>query len=213
METLTRPPQTPVRPRSVADRPRRWPRRILIALLALAIIAAGVIAVWVTNVEPFATGSEGYGVNDPQLHATIRHIDAMGVTGTVQTVRMHPEMTFRYRFSIRNDGPLPVTILDAGRGTDGDMVQSHLVAARPDLSPPPGPSDGFEKFAPFAIPAGGQAALAMEVRVSDHPCYAPRTVTSWYTEPVTFSIYGITRHTDVPTGTEIRLEGNRSTKC
>ena len=132
MVVRTRPPLTPVMPRSIADAPRRWPRRLAAVAILLAVTLIGIAIVWVVNVEPLSRGTEGFAVNDPALRVHVRDVSAMGVTGSVQTIEARPGMRFRYRFSVRNDGPIPVTITDVGTdGTSG--ISRRFVAATPDL--------------------------------------------------------------------------------
>ena len=139
-----------------------------------------------------------------RLDVTIRQIDALGVQGTVQTVAMRPDMTFRYRFSIQNTGRVPITIVDAGSQQPQD-ISTKVVSANPAVESSQG-SDGFGPFAPFRLAPGQVAALTMHVHVASDVCYLKGTATVWYQEPVTYRVLGITRHAEVPTGTEIRLE-------
>jgi hypothetical protein len=211
VKTLTRPPQTPVRPRAVAEAPRRWPRRLAAIAMVVVLIVVGIAAVWLVNIEPLTTGREGYHVTGRGLRVTTRQIDALGVRGTVQTMPMVPNMTFRYRFSIANTGQLPVTIVDAGSQQPQD-ISTKVVAANLSMAASTG-SDGFGPFAPFRLAPGETAGLTMQVDVAADVCYASGTATVWYEEPITYRVLGIMRHADVPTGTEIRLEGTDATTC
>ena len=47
----------------------------------------------------------------------------------------------------------------------------------------------------------------MEVRLGNDACLDRSGFTLWSSEPVTYRILGITRHSDVETGIEIRIEG------
>jgi hypothetical protein len=211
MVVRTRPPQTPVMPRSVADAPRRWPRRLALAIGSIVVIAIVTGAVWLTNIEPLTRGSAGFAINDPAVH--VRDVSAMGVTGSVQTIEAKPGMQFRYRFSLRNDGPAPVVITDVGTG-DIAGVTSTIVAARPDLYAGAGPSRGFAPFESFTLAPGAEAGIEMLVSIPADVCIGGHGSTeSWYSEPVTFTLGGVTRHADVDTGTEIRLLGSRATRC
>ena len=213
MVVRTRPPQTPVMPRSVANLPRRWPKRLVLSTVIIIMAMIGTGVAWVSNTEPLTRGSAGFAITDPSARAHVRNVSAMGVTGSVQTITVKPGMRFRYRFSLRNDGPVPITITDVGDGA-GVGVSRTVVAARPDLFAGGGPARGFEPFEPFALAAGAEAGLEMLVEVSTDVCIGGRgAFASWYSEPVTFAVAGITRHVDVSTGTEIRLLGTRATAC
>jgi len=211
VNVLTRPPQTPVRPRAVAEAPRRWPRRLAVIAGLVVVVVVIVTTVWIVNIEPLVTGPVGYPVTGNGLHVQIRQIDALGVQGTVQTVPMHPNMTFRYRFSIENTGRLPITIVDAGSRQPQD-ISTKVVAANLSMSSSPG-SEAFGPFAPFRLAPGDVAGLTMQVHVAATACSAKGTATVWYQEPITYRVLGITRHAEVPTGTEIRLEGTDATAC
>jgi hypothetical protein len=211
VKTLTRPPQTPVRPRAVAEAPRRWPRwlAVIAAIVLLLLLVVGVV--WVLNIEPLATGPERYGIRGRSRAVTTRDVDALGTTGRVQTLQMRPGMTFRYGFSITNTGRVPITIVNAG-STGQQDVSTTLVEANLSLERAPGLKQ-FGPFAPFGLGPGETAGLMMQVRVSPHACSGKGSSTTWYEEPVTYRVFGITRHAEVPTGTEIRLVGTDATSC
>ena len=211
MKTLTRPPQTPVRPRAVAEAPRRWPRWLAAIVVVLTLIALGVGTVWVLNIEPLATGPERYGIRGRSLDVTTHGVDALGTSGSIETVQIRPHLTFRYGFSITNTGRVPITIVGAGSsGQQG--ISTKLVEANLSLDRAPGPKQ-FGPFAPFRLGPGASAGLMMQVRVSGHACYGPGSSATWYQEPVTYRVLGVTRHATVDTGTEIRLEGTDAAAC
>jgi hypothetical protein len=180
-------------------------------LVAVAVTA--VVGIWIANLEPVSRGPVGYAMAGGHgLHVTHRDVDALGVRGSVQTVQMRRDMTFRYRFSITNTGPVPITIVDAG-SQDPQQISTRLVAAKPVLMAPPGPDRGFGPFAPFRLAPGQVAGLTMQVHVAPDVCYIRGSSATWYQEPMSFRVLGITRHTVVNTGTEIRLEGTDATTC
>jgi len=200
-------------PRSVADAPRRWPRRLALGVASLVVIVLGVGAVWISNVEPLTRGSAGFAINDPAVRGHVRDVSAMGVTGSVQTIEARPGMRFRYRFSLRNDGPVPLVVTAVGTG-DIAGVTSTVVAARPDVYAEGGPFGGFAPFESFTLAPGAEAGIEMLVVVPADVCIGGRgSFQSWYSEPITFTMGGFTRHADVDTGTEIRLLGTRATRC
>lgn len=211
MKTLTRPPQTPVRPRAVAEAPRRWPRWLAVIVAIVVLILLGVGAVWVLHIEPLATGPERYGIRGRSLDVTTRNVDALGASGSVQIAQMRPNLTFRYGFSVTNTGRLPITIVDAGSPGQQD-ISTKLVEANLSLERVTG-LKGFGPFAPFRLGPGETAGLMMQVRVAAQACSGPGSSTTWYQEPVTYRVLGVTRHATVDTGTEIRLEGTDATAC
>jgi len=121
---------------------------------------------------------------------------------------------FDYQISIRNDGTLPVTIRNVGEAS-GQIARS-VVAMNlyPYVNPGAAP-DVYVPFAPFRLRSGQEARIELEVHVSDVACVQPGMISGWSQEPITYSIFGITRHSYVETRTEIRLEGKdeRVTGC
>jgi hypothetical protein len=212
VKTLTRPPETPVRPRAVAEARRRWPRRLVTIAVVVALIVGGIAAVWLANVEPLATGPVTFPITQRGLRVERRDVDALGVTGTVQSLPMIRGMVFRYRFSLANTGRLPVTIVDVGF-PQPHGISTHVVRANPSLLDDTRAGSGYGPFAPFRLPPGSVAGLTMEVDVARDACSAPGSFTSWYQEPVTYRVLDVTRHATVDTGTEIRLEGTDATAC
>ena len=208
MKTLTRPPQTPVRPRAVAEAPRRWPKRLVVAVIAVALVAATGLVVWANHVEPLTGGSVRFVIADRAADVTVRSVEALGVSGTIQTVQTHPGQTFTYRFSIHNDGRVPVQIVDVGGETGhGSIVTRRPIRMEPDLTSDPDPNTGFEPFAPFTLGSGQEAGIEMLVTVGKGTCFHEpgQPYLGWYLESVTYKVLGITRHGWLDTGSEIRV--------
>ena len=125
MKTLTRPPQTPVRPRAVAEAPHRWPKRLVAAVIAVALFAATGLVVWANRVDPLISGSVRYRIADRAAAVTVRSVEALGVSGTIQTVQTHPGQTFTYRFRTWY-APLAKAVDDA----TGELVNKRSTAAQ-----------------------------------------------------------------------------------
>jgi hypothetical protein len=122
-------------------------------------------------------------------------------------------MQFRYRFSVRNDGPLPLTITDVGTGGTAGISRS-VIAAKPDLYLGGSPARGYAPFEPFTLAPDAEAGIEMLVKVPADICIDGHGgAESWYAEPITFEFVGIVRHVEVDTGTEIRMDGTRATTC
>lgn len=210
MDTIVRPPEAPPDgPIGSTAKHRRWPRRvagIVVALLLLAVVSG---AVWVSNVEPLGRGSFGSAIRDPRVKASEHQVDAFGVSGLINTVSVEKGTTFTYLVSIRNDGPVPVTIKDIGM--KGGAITTRVVAMNPFPYENGGPSRGFVPFTAFRLDPEQDAIIEMEAQVGANACVEGRGSTSWFQEPVTYTIFGITRHSSVETGTEIRLVGTHGT--
>jgi len=178
----------------------------VVALLLLAVVSG---AVWVSNVEPLGRGSFGSGIQDPRVKASQSYVDAFGISGLINTVRVEKGTTFTYLVSIRNDGPVPVTIKDIG--VKGGAITTRVVAMNPHPYENGGPSRGFIPFTAFRLDPEQDAIIEMEAQVGANACVEGRGFSSWFQEPVTYTIFGITRHSSVETGTEIRVVGTHRT--
>ena len=164
--------------------------------------------VWANRVEPLTSGSVRYRIADRAADVTVRSVEALGVSGTVQTVQTHPGQTFTYRFSIRNEGRLPVQIVDVGGETGhGSIVTRRPIRMEPDLTSDLDPNTGFEPFAPFTLGSGQEAGIEMLVTVGNGTCFHEpgQPYLGWYLESVTYKVLGITRHGWLDTGSEIRV--------
>jgi len=210
VDTIVRPPEAPPDgPTASTAKRRRWPRRpagIVVLLLFVAIV--GGIA-WVSNVEPLGRGSFESAIQDPRANASERNVDAFGVSGLINTVKVGKGTTFTYQVSIRNDGPIPVTIKDIGMR--GAAVTTRVVAVNSHPYQNGGPSRGFMPFAAFRLDPAQEAFIEMGADVAANACVEGPGYTSWFQEPITYTIFGITRHSLVETGTEIRIEVARRT--
>jgi hypothetical protein len=155
-------------------------------------------------------GSGAFAIRDPRVHATSHLIDAFGVSGLVQRVSVEPGTTFDYQISIRNDGTVPVTVLNVGEA--GGQITRHAVAMNlyPYVNPGAAP-DRYVPFAPFRLGGGQEARIELEVHVSDEACVQRDVITAWSQELMTYSIFSITRHSLVDTRTEIQVEGKNKT--
>jgi hypothetical protein len=174
----------------------------VVAILLLALVG---YAIWVSNVEPLGRGSFGSGIQDPRVQASERSVDAFGVSGLINTVKVQKGTTFTYLVSIRNDGPVPVTIKDIGMR--GGAITTRVVAVNLLPYQNGGPARGFIPFAAFRLDPHEDAIIEMEAQVGANACVEGRGFSSWFQEPITYTIFGITRHSSVETGTEIRLVG------
>jgi hypothetical protein len=174
----------------------------LSVILGVALIAG---FAWLANVEPLTRGHSGFPVRDPRVESSSRLVDAFGVVGLVNTVRVDPGTTFRYSVTIWNDGPLPVTIENVGDSGDGPI--SRRVVAFAANPYPGGHPRTTAPFSPFRLDPDQGAFIEMEVRLGNDACLDRSGFTLWSSEPVTYRILGITRHSDVETGIEIRIEG------
>jgi hypothetical protein len=99
-----------------------------------------------------------------------------------------------FDFTITNDGSFPVTI-GAVDGTQGAFffASSSVLVAPPSGQYMIDPSRGTA-FAPFSIPAHGARAVGVRARFAD--CGTEKgSFTSFSTVGLTYSLFGVTRHT------------------
>ena len=171
-------------------------------ILAVA-LAAGLA--WVANVEPLTQGHSGFPIRDPRVGSSSRLVDAFGVVGLVNTVRVDPGTTFRYDVTIWNDGPLPITIENIGDSGAAPISRRVVAfAANPYYG---GRPRAIAPFSPFRLDPDQGAFIEMEVRVGNDACLDRSGFMLWSSEPVTYRILAVTRHSDVETGIEVRIEG------
>ena len=196
-------PASPSRPR----RRGRW-----VALIAAGVLVAASIG-WIVNLEPLDGGSFGF---DPLAglpaemarSAKVQDVDAFGVDGRVLTVRVEPGSRFTVIVSIRNTGPVPVTI----QGVESSSgLGRRLVGMTPDLYATGRAS--LEPFRPFSLPPDGEAALEIEFSVDDQLCLGPSGTLSGYEQRITFTIFGVERTQSVDAGLQLNLRGTKSSVC
>ncbi|HEX9257104.1 MAG TPA: hypothetical protein VF907_02525, partial [Actinomycetota bacterium] len=75
------------------------------------------------------------------MKASQSYVDAFGISGLINTVRVEKGTIFTYLVSIRNDGPVPVTIKDIGMR--GGVITTRVIAVNPHPYENGGPSRGF----------------------------------------------------------------------
>jgi hypothetical protein len=178
----------------------------------LVLVAASIG--WIANVEPLDGGSFGF---DPLAglpaemarSAKVQDVDAFGVDGRVLTVRVEPGSRFTVIVSIRNTGPVPVTI----QGVESSSDLDRLLGMTPDLHATGRVGDGLEPFRPFSLPPDGEAALEIEFSVDDQLCLGPGDTLSGYEQRINFMIFGVERTQSVDAGLQVNLRGTRSSAC
>jgi len=165
MVVRTRPPQTPVMPRSVASAPRRWPKRLLAACIGLIVMALFASALWLRAYQPLATGNGSFSVQPNRL--VTGSFDANGWQDgsfTQYELRLVPDTRYRVGFPLWNRGRLPVTVFGAASAGDPrDEVSTTLAGTTPIDAREPGRM--ANAFAPFTLQPGEGIELFVDVRV------------------------------------------------
>jgi hypothetical protein len=94
------------------------------------------------------------------------------VSGLINTVKVEKGTTFTYQVSIRNDGPIPVTIKDIGMR--GGAITTRVVAVNSHPYENGGSSRGFMPFSAFRLDPDQEAIIEMAVQVGADACVGGR---------------------------------------
>lgn len=162
-------------------------------------------SIWLANDVPLEQGNFGFGTQ----RSDVRQIDinSFDISGVVFEVPVGREGRFRYRFSIRNDGPFAVTIRRIGDigpwGGDSQLGRRPVGLVTNAYA---GTASPFEPWHEFSLAPGGEALIEMEAFYRGR-CIERNSSIWWNVEPMSFSILGITREDFVPVGVEVRFVG------
>jgi hypothetical protein len=212
VKTQVRPPIAPPEPpaTTVGPRRRRWLRWV--ALVVVLIIVAAFIAgvSWIARYDPLARGSIGYA---PPAGVDAKVVDVSYAIADAPLIFRIPAvtgMTFRYRFSIRNDGPVAITIRDVGIPVErtGNVVNRHPVRVMTNAYATPTGSPWIA-FQPFTLAPGQEGAIEMEATL--HGCV--EDMLGWGDEEMTYTVFGISRHVMFVPDVELTLVGGPGSPC
>jgi hypothetical protein len=210
VDTIIRPPATEAHP-TIAPR-RRWPRVLILVVVGIVATLLTFGSIWITNYMPLVQGSLGFSTDRADVKMV--DVDAFDMRGTVFTVPTGRRATFRYRLSISNSGPVAVRIDSIGT-SDGSVGEGSLTRSAVEVIPDPwrtGGTVGYtseEPWHPFTLAPGREAVVVMEATY-DGRCMGRGNDVSWYWEPLTFSVFGVSRHDIVEAGVEVRFTGDGS---
>ena len=208
VQTATRPPASPPSDDNGTIRTghrRRWLWWLLAGFLAIVIAATSTGLVLVANYQPFRPGYKQYGP-PPGLEVEVTRVNWLGMPPNLRIFEVPTEegLTFRYRFSIWNHGPVPVTVTRFG------VSPSKL---EPDLTQVPVAVDpnvyGGGQWIPVQpVRLAPRQMMGIEMEVTVASCMSG---VRWSGIPLTFEMYGIERHVLAPTNVQIDLV--RSASC
>jgi hypothetical protein len=210
VDTAIRPPAPSNGKTPDVRRPRRrWLRWVLVGLVLILMAVATTGIVLVSNYQPFDAGYKQYGP-PPDVSATVTRIDWLGVPPNVQTFHIQAKegLTFVYRFSIWNRGPVPITVTQFGiplAEQDGSGLTRTTVSINPNVYAPLGGTWGPVR--PLRLESRQMAAV--EERVTLTSCLEKGATIKWNTVPVSFSMYGILRHIFATINVQIVLVGTQ----
>ncbi len=210
VDTLVRPPTAPPSgggTPAVRKPRRRWLLWLVLGLLAALIAVAATGVTLVANYQPFHAGFKQYG--PPKgVGATALQIDWLDAPPNVWTYRIpsYKALTFTYRFSIWNHGPVPITITRFGipNSEQVDGLTNVPVAIYPDVYTDPSVGGAWEPVRPLTLQPRQEAGV--EMRVTLTKCWSD---VKWNKVPVTFTVYGIERHVVAPMNVQIDLVGSK----
>ena len=137
VQTATRPPASPPSDDNGPSQKRyRHPWRwwLLGAFLVIVVAATSTRIVLVSNYQPFAPGyKQYYGL--PAVKGTESvSFSWIGAPPNLRVIKVptEPGMTFRYRFSIWNHGPVPITVTRFGIPSSQQEPDLKIVAVAID---------------------------------------------------------------------------------
>jgi hypothetical protein len=189
---------------------RRWLHWLVLGVVIafIAIVAAGLVLA--STYQPFKAGFKQYG--PPKgVEATALQIDWLDAPPNVWTYRVpsHKGLTFTYRFSIWNHGPVPITVTRLGIPVSKQAGQGlTVVPVAVDANVYGG--GGWEPVHPLTLHSRQMSGVEMRVTITS--CLEHGATIRWNTVPVTFKVYGIERHVFAPMNVQIDLVGTQ-TEC
>jgi hypothetical protein len=176
--------------------------------IVLLLLVGGVT--WIANYDPLVAGNfPAFAPADPALR--MKDVEAFGVSRRILSVEVQRGDRFSYRFSIRNNGPVGITVTRIGSSRfdqQGNVVTRYPVRVIPDvwIRDGRGTLPAFEPWHAFSLRPGQEAIVEMEATY-ERGCIERGGTLGWYVEPVAFSVYGLPRETNFVTGAEVRFLG------
>jgi hypothetical protein len=194
-------------------RGRRW-LAITAACMAIVLLAG---FIWASTIDPLGSGSYGFTPRWPDGDTMRDVYDADPADGTAYTLYIGAERIgspLSYAFSIRNDGPVGITIRSiGGPDPEGAVVSTRVVGAdveplRGTVSselPGPGVDGAVVPFAPFTLEPAEEAIVYMEAVV--HTCNARGATQTLASVAVGYSVLGVPRSTRFVPNLQIAFRG------
>ncbi len=207
VDTAVRPPATPPSDDTSTRKPRRrWLWWLIAAVLVVLLAAASTGLILVANYQPFVPGYKQYG---PPIgvSSTVMRVPWLGLPPNLRLFSVPAEegLTFNYRFSIWNHGPVPITVTRIGipeseQAGEGAIIEP--VAIYPDVNKIPELGGEWRPVQPFSLEPRQMAGVEMQITITDCDLHG-----QWNEVPITFEMYGIERHVLAPTNVQISLVG------
>ena len=160
---------------------------ILIVLVAMAMVAGG--AAYLLRYEPLVHG-DTMAFSSPTT--PFRSI------GDVSHVRYREGGAWALEFTIRNDGPLGVTVSRADLGQGSSMLRTASVLMRPSNAVASVRSSTLVAFAPFSLAPGSERLIRLQGTFAGCAHYGARTTETIVSAHVGFEILGMSKDAMVP---------------
>lgn len=204
--TLLTEPHETLTPAAPSRRSRRW-RWGLALMVGLVLAAVAAAGGWLLAYQPIRGGEVG-GADAP----TIESIDTV-LGSEYRVVAPSPGDTITLFVSLRNDGPLGVTIVGVEQPFNADGVVDRLLSAEsttPARLEIVDAQTGLSSPAdlPFALEPGAavEARVSFDVLECATELGAPGSI-NWSTSlPMTYSVLGMERAIDLDIGYAIAIE-------
>jgi hypothetical protein len=183
-------------------------------LAVVLILISGLIAAatWIGHYDPLSRGSIGY---PPPAGVGAKVVDVSYAISDAPRIFRIPAvtgMTFRYRFSISNDGPAAITIKDVGDVWEhtGNAVNRRPVRIMTDAYATPTGSPWIA-FRPFTLAPGQEGAIEMEATLKG--CMDAAETLGWSDENITYTVFGFTRQEMFSPDVDVTLVGGPGSIC
>jgi hypothetical protein len=201
------PPASP----NVSTRQRTPRLRWLVAVVVVLLAALGTGLGLLLNYQPLTRGSIGWALPEG-VGARVSTVEWVGPDEGARIFKIPAAegLTFTYRVSITNRGPMPVTIHSVGVPPDDLAPITYVVVPfRMNLDINNGATErGWEPFGPFELGANEEASV--ELRVSVRDCMLEGTGASWNTQPFVYEVLGLPRKDSVTLPVQITLLGTQA---
>lgn len=180
----------------------RWRARLvrILAVAGLVSVAAGTAVALHDASTPVASG--GGVVGAPSF--TVEYVDAPAT----EYVAYDHGASAGYRIELSNDGPLPVTVEDVPIAPMQEELRllhptEVLVEEAGDLAP----------FAPFRLGAGETRTVVVSGVFHNCEYYTERAMDLVVTQPVTWSVAGVSTTTDVALTHQLAIRSTFIREC
>jgi hypothetical protein len=178
--------------------------RVLLVVVAVVVLAVLGSGVGVVAYEPLREGSYG------RLTGPSKIEDQRGVGEQARVVTYESGREMIVEFSIRNEGPLGVTITGIPSPTGGALSLFEVIETRRGVEQCCAET---EPFAPFELGRNGERFIQLRGILKGCGDYVPGSSIAWSSYPVRYRILGVSRTQLVHTRSPVIIEIPADFKC